>query len=50
MREAQMQLIADLIARVLIGKEPPESVAKEVIAFRRDWRTLYYSFEAGLPA
>jgi glycine hydroxymethyltransferase len=50
MRETEMQSIAGLIERVLVRKESPASVVKEVIAFRRDWQTLYYSFEAGLPA
>ena len=50
MREPQMQMIADLMVRVVVGNESPESVVKEVVAFRRDWQTIYYSFEAGLPA
>jgi glycine hydroxymethyltransferase len=50
MREPQMQSIADLMARVVVGNESPEAVAREAVAFRRDWQTLYYSFEAGLPA
>jgi glycine hydroxymethyltransferase len=50
MREPEMGVIADLIERVLVKNERPEAVAKDVIAFRRDRQTLYYSFEAGLPA
>ena len=50
MRERQMESIADLISRIVVQNESPESVVKEVVAFRRDWQTLYYSFEFGLPA
>jgi len=37
-----MPELAGLIARVLIGNEPPETVAEEVRAFRRRFRTLKF--------
>jgi len=49
MREGEMQRIADLIARVLIRGEEPEAVKPDALALRRDFQTLYYCFETGLP-
>ncbi|HXA70025.1 MAG TPA: aminotransferase class I/II-fold pyridoxal phosphate-dependent enzyme [Stellaceae bacterium] len=49
MREGEMQRIADLIARVLIRREEPEAVKPDALALRRDFQTLYYCFETGLP-
>jgi glycine hydroxymethyltransferase len=49
MKEPDMQAIAELIARVVVRNETPEAVAKEAIALRRSFPTLYYCFEAGLP-
>ena len=46
---AQMQNIADFIARILVDGEEPERVASEVTAFRQPYQVLYYSFEAGFP-
>jgi len=49
MREREMARIADLIARVLIKGEAPEAVKPDALALRRDFQTLYYCFETGLP-
>ncbi len=49
MKEAHMDQIADFIARVLIAREPPESVMEDVIDFRQPYQTLYYCFDNGLP-
>jgi glycine hydroxymethyltransferase len=49
MGEADMEAVAGFIARVLVAREPPEHVAKDVAAFRAGFRTLYYCFENGLP-
>jgi glycine hydroxymethyltransferase len=49
MREREMQRVADLIARVLIRGEEPEAVKPDALALRRDFQTLYYCFETGLP-
>ncbi len=49
MSEAEMESIADFIARVLVEKAPVEQVANEVIAFRESYQTLYYNFDHGLP-
>ncbi|MFO1172671.1 MAG: serine hydroxymethyltransferase [Hyphomicrobiaceae bacterium] len=50
MKEKEMTAIADLIARVVVRGEAPEGVAKEAVALRRSFPTLYYCFENGLPA
>ena len=49
MHEAEMEIIADFIARILIERTVPEEVRDEVIAFRQSYQTLYYCFENGLP-
>jgi glycine hydroxymethyltransferase len=49
MREREMEAIAELIARVLLKREPPEHVKPHALALRRDFQALYYCFETGLP-
>jgi glycine hydroxymethyltransferase len=49
MREAEMETIADFIARVLIEGESTELVGREVIDFRLPQQTFYYNFDHGLP-
>jgi len=49
MHEAEMETIADFIARILIDKETPEDVVHDVIAFREPYQTFYYNFDHELP-
>lgn len=49
MDEAEMETIADFIARILVEGAAPQSVRDEVIAFRELYQTLYYCFENGIP-
>jgi glycine hydroxymethyltransferase len=42
MTDDAMKEIADLIALVLVDKEPPESIRDDVIAFRRDYQDLHF--------
>jgi glycine hydroxymethyltransferase len=49
MGEAEMETIADFIARILVERVEPEAVLDDVIAFRQPYQTLYYCFENGLP-
>lgn len=49
MNEAEMETIADFMARILIEQEVPETVGEEVIEFRQPYQTLYYCFDHGLP-
>jgi len=50
MKEEEMAQIAELITRVLIGNEAPESVMEDVVELREPFQTLYYCFDHGLPA
>lgn len=50
MREPQMARIADLMARVLLEREAPESVLEDVIEFREPYQKVYYCFDHGLPS
>lgn len=49
MQEREMEKIAELIARVVVKGEKPETVRSEAVALRRSFPTLYYCFENGLP-
>jgi glycine hydroxymethyltransferase len=50
MNESDMETIADFMARVLIEKEEPKSVQKDVVDFRYPQQTLYYNFDHEYPA
>ena len=49
MSEAEMNTIADFIARVLVDNVEPEAILGEVLDFRRSFQTLYYAFDTELP-
>ncbi len=49
MMEAEMEAIAELIARVVVRGEAPEQVKADAAALRAGFQTLYYCFENGLP-
>jgi glycine hydroxymethyltransferase len=49
MHEKDMEVIAEFISRVLVRREPVESVVKDVEDFRLPRQTLYYNFDNGLP-
>jgi glycine hydroxymethyltransferase len=40
----EMETIADLMARVLVERQKPEDVGREVVDFRRPFQTLRYCF------
>jgi glycine hydroxymethyltransferase len=50
MKEPEMVAIAEMIARVVVRRESPESVRPDAVALRVGFRRLYYCFENGLPA
>jgi len=50
MHEAEMESVADFIARILLEQVAPEEVVDDVIAFRQPYQILYYCFEHGVPA
>jgi glycine hydroxymethyltransferase len=49
MRENEMDMIADFMARILIEKQSPNIVIEDVIEFRQGYQTLFYNFDHGLP-
>ncbi len=49
MRGPEMGAIAEVIARVLLKRQEPEQVKPDALALRREFQTLYYCFETGLP-
>jgi len=49
MHAPEMEQIADWIARVLIERADPAVVMREVVAFREQFQSLYYTFDTGLP-
>jgi glycine hydroxymethyltransferase len=49
MGEAEMETIAEFIARILVERVEREAARDEVVAFRQPYQTLYYCFENGLP-
>ena len=49
MHEAEMETIADFMARLLVEQAAPEDVVDDVVAFRQPYQTLYYCFDHGLP-
>ena len=50
MNEQDMETIADFIATVLVEKEDPAKVGKDVVDFRLPKQTLYYNFDNDYPA
>ena len=45
MREKDMVEIADFIRRVILDKESPEKVRKDVAEFRKGFQNIHYCFE-----
>jgi glycine hydroxymethyltransferase len=50
MRESEMSQVAEFVKRVVIDKEPVESVRTDVEAFRRDYQKVHYCFENATEA
>ena len=49
MNETDMETIADFMRRVLVEREDPEKVGKDVMDFRLPKQTLYYNFDHEYP-
>ncbi len=47
MKEEEMRLVAKLYRKVLLDREDPSKVAKEVEDLRKNFRTVKYTFEEG---
>jgi glycine hydroxymethyltransferase len=50
MKENQMSEIAELIARVVVKEEDPETVKNDVVEFKRQYTKLHYCFFEGEEA
>src|SRR6266545_2271490 len=50
MREAQMQEVADLFARVAVKGETAEKVAADVASIRKEFNTVHFCFTKGAEA
>ena len=50
MKESEMKEVAELIARVVVKKEDPAKVKEDVKAFKKQFSTIQYCFNAGEPA
>ena len=50
MGESEMTEIAEFIKRVIVDREDPENVAKDVVDFRRDFQKVHYCFESATEA
>jgi glycine hydroxymethyltransferase len=50
MKEPEMSEIADFVKRVIIDKEPLETVKKDVEEFRKDYQKVSYCFENSTEA
>ena len=50
MKESDMKEVAELIARVVVKKEDPAKVKEDVKAFKKQFTTIQYCFNAGEPA
>ncbi|MFQ5837908.1 MAG: serine hydroxymethyltransferase [Thermoplasmata archaeon] len=50
MRESEMEEVADLICRVVVNKEKPEKVAKDVASMRAGFNAVRYCFHEGEEA
>ncbi len=47
MKEEEMRLVAKLYRKVLLDREDPSKVAKEIEDLRKNFRTVKYTFEEG---
>ena len=50
MKENDMNDIADFIKRVILDKETPETVIKDITEFRKDFQNIHYCFEKATEA
>lgn len=50
MKEEQMDIVAELITRVVVNGEDPAVVKKDVKALKDNFNTVHYCFNEGVPA
>lgn len=50
MKESDMQVVADLMKKVVFDKKDPAAIKKEVFEFRKNFQTVQYAFPAKTKA
>jgi len=50
MKESEMKEIADFIKRVVVDKQEPGQVSKDVEEFRKQFQTVQYAFDSAVKA
>jgi glycine/serine hydroxymethyltransferase len=50
MKESEMEYIAELVKRVVIGKEPLENVRADAAEFRKAYQRVQFCFENSTEA
>ncbi len=50
MKQDEMKVIASLMARIIVKKDDPAKVKKEVEEMRKSYQKVHYAFEPGTPA
>jgi glycine hydroxymethyltransferase len=50
MRDSEMRQVAEFLSRVVVRKENPELVARDVAEFRRSYQGIHYAFESAREA
>jgi glycine hydroxymethyltransferase len=50
MKKDEMKQIALLMARIIVKKEDPQKIRREVEELRSNYQKVYYSFEPSTPA
>ncbi len=50
MNESEMEQIAEFIKRVVVDKEDPKLMAKEVTEFKKQYQKIHYAFDNAIGA
>ena len=50
MKKEEMKIIASLMARIIVKKEDPEKVKREVEDMRKAYQKVHFAFEPNTPA
>jgi glycine hydroxymethyltransferase len=50
MKESEMADVAEFFKRICINKEDPKKVGEEIKEFKKNYNTVHYCFDEGIPA
>jgi glycine hydroxymethyltransferase len=50
MKQSEMKEIARLMARIIVKRESPDNVKKEIESMRKNYQKVHYAFETNTPA